>query len=268
MVDFDDVFDLPFFLDRSEGSVIRQYIAAHNDEIQDFGDKLEEVMESHQIDNATGEELDQIGAAFGPLGRRRSRGDQEYRIYIKSLVQSFRGRGTVPGIISAVAAGLNTEDNNVEIIEDFQDLEYTIRLTDWSSHRGTTIEELAELADASVSRLKRIEYDVVTEEMTVSDSVKAIVSTRVEDEEISIDDAPFVDQNLTTTGDDMGAADTAAVDSNKVTEAEDMGVADTAAANRRGVTEGYGANDAVAKTETTVAWDVGNWDSMNWAKDR
>ena len=271
MFEFDDVFDLPFFLDRSDDSVLRRYVAAHNQEHDNFANRLEEIVQSRQIDNAQGEELDRIGAAFGILGKRRGRSDQEYRIYLKSLVQSFRGRGTVPGIISAVAAGLNIEENKVAVEEDFQNLEYTIKLYNWTNHRGSTVEELSELADASVAKLKQTEYKVDTDEMGVDDAVSASVSTRVEEEEISISDATFVNQNLVEKAEEISFDDSAFVDRNKVTVTPDeMGVSDTTQVNTNkvSVAEKASIDDNISVSTTTVTWDSGNWDTMNWAREQ
>jgi hypothetical protein len=224
MFEFDDVYDLPFFLDRSDESILRRYVEGHNEEYQDFSDKLEEVVESRQVDQAEGEELDRIGAAFGTLGRRRGRSDREYRIYLKSLVESFRGRGTVPGIISAIAAGLNIDEEDVEVQEDFQNLEYIVVLYDWTSHRGTTVEELSELADASVSNLKRTVYKIDNEEMEVEDSVRSIISTRTEDDEVSVDDLVQKDANKNSVTDSTNSDDSVVFQTQSVYWGEDWGV--------------------------------------------
>jgi len=269
MIEFDDIFDLPFFLARDKDSTIRKYIEAHNDETDDFGNKLEEALESHQIDNASGDELDEIGAAFGILGRRRERNDQEYRIYLKSLVQSFRGRGTIPGIISAVAAGLNVDEDQIEIEEDYQNLEYIITLYEWTDHRGSTVEELSELADASVSNLKRTVYKIDEEEMEVDDSINVTVSTRVEDEDISIADLAEVNPDLTNIADAMEVDDLAEVNPDLTTTTEEVTADDTAQVNpdKTTTTDEAAVDDNTEVYETeTARWDqerVG-WDFFEW----
>lgn len=268
MVSFDDIFELPFFLDKSSDSVLRRYIEAHNEEVTEFGDKLDEVIESRQIDNAEGDELDRIGASFGVLGERRGRDDQEYRIYLKSLVQSFKGRGTVPGIVSAVAAALNTDEANIEIKEDFENVEYTISLSDWPPHRGSTVQELAELADASVARLAETEYNTGEDEVSVDDGVAITVSTQVAFDELSVDDFATANENKSAVTDSTGVSDEAVARRRGVesvfTAGDTPGVND----NQTQTTDVAGFDDTATTAITQVAWDTGDWDTMYWAKNR
>lgn len=292
--EFDDIFELPFFLDKSSTSVLRRYIEAHNERYDDFTDRLNEIVESRQIDQAQGEELDRIGAAFGVLGRRRGRSDQEYRIYLKSLVQSFKGRGTVPGIISAVAAGLNTDEENVEVVEDFENLEYVIRLEDWPAHRGSTIEELAELADASVAQQIRTEYDVDEEETGVTDAVNTTVAERIEPEDVSISDAFTINDGLTEITESVTSDDLAEVNPNLITFAEEVslddlaeinpdltttdeqtGVGDEGVPRRRGHTDETGiadGRDVLPRDVNTARWEtqdvdhVTEWSFFEWTE--
>lgn len=267
MVDINGIMDnLPSVIPRDPGSVIRRYVASHEEDVQTYEDRLDTVMESHQIDHATGDELDQIGAFFGKLGRRRGRSDQEYRIYLKTIVQAFKGRGTVPGIQSAVAAGLNTVPEEINISEDFQNLEYEILMTEWEPHEAATISELAELSDASVAKLTSIVYQpssakeavgvtddfvvqpspIISDKAGFSESVAISPNKNTYSDQMGVSEAVTLDGNTHTIGDDMGADETVTIDDNKHTVGDDMGV-----------------SESVSYEVNPIAWGS-NWGEMRW----
>lgn len=278
MLDLGELIEnFPYVIPRDPASVIKRYIDAHDDEIETFEDKLDEVMDSHQIDNATGDELDEIGKIFGRLGKREGRDDQDYRIYLKTIVQAFNGRGTVPGIISAVAAGLGEPEESIEVTEDYQNLEYDIIIKDWPSHKGSTVEELADLADASVAQLNRTVYKVDEDETGISDSLE-ITEGQVVGDEMVADDAAFVNDNLITAADTFGLDDSVAVspDTNNITEsigaddvvnvnnnlqqvADELGAADSADAFERAVNTARWEDNQDSEDET-------NWDFFEWTE--
>ena len=146
-------------------SILSRYVDAHHKSATTLEPRLEELHNSHQIDNATKEDLDRIGALFGDLGKRRNRDDEEYRAFLKSIVQSFRGRGTKPGMRFAIAAGLGLDltkskyrddDGNIDlsdyiiIEEDFEQVGYEIRIeTDDTTFLSSAVNDMAELADPS-----------------------------------------------------------------------------------------------------------------------
>ena len=153
-VDADLLDRLPKPLRREPDAEFRQFIDVLQSGLNDYDERLVEIIASHQITNAgTVADLEQIGAAFGPLGRRRGRELDAYRQYLLGLAESFNGRGTVPGIRFAVAAGVRASPESIAITEDYPVLEYSLQLTDWEDHRTTTVRDLADLADASVSEL-------------------------------------------------------------------------------------------------------------------
>lgn len=142
---------LPSILPREEDSVIARYINAHSDEFEVIDERNQFALEAHQIDNATDDELDRLGALFGQLGRRRGRNDSDYREYLKGIANSFKGRGSVEGVKFAVAAAADTDPSNVRLIEDFQNLEYSLQIEDADAANITqSVNDLAELADPSV----------------------------------------------------------------------------------------------------------------------
>ena len=131
-------------------SIMSRYVTAHYETVADLEPDIETAIESHQIEKASGDDLDRLGALFGELGKRRGRSDAEYRAFLKSIVQSFRGRGTKPGMKFAIAAGIGTDPENIVIEEDFQQVGYEIRVeTDDTSFLSSAINDMAELADPS-----------------------------------------------------------------------------------------------------------------------
>lgn len=143
-----------FVIDATFETIINRYTSAHDDELSDLGDAVDAVIESRDIDRADGDDLDELGALFGELGRRRGRDDQDYRIYLKSVVQSFNGRGSRSGLKFAIASAIGTDPENIEITERFSELEYDIQILNVDTpFISSAVNDLAELADPSVVRL-------------------------------------------------------------------------------------------------------------------
>ena len=141
-------FGLPF--PQYPDSHIQQLAQAFSDTYDTIGDDLQTVLASHRITEASGEDLNRIGRMFGTLGRRRQRGDGEYRRYLMSLVRTFQGRGTSNGIKFAVSAGVGADYvDDVAVEEHPEALEYSLRISGWASHSGVDVRHLADLADPS-----------------------------------------------------------------------------------------------------------------------
>jgi hypothetical protein len=179
MIDQQLIEFMPHPLPRDDGTTFREWVVAHQNTLDEFGADLEAILASHQITTAAGEHLDRIGAMFGALGKRRGRPDQAYRQFLLSLVQSFKGRGTVPGIRFAVAAGVLAHPDTVTVTEDFDALEYELTLTEWAPHATSTIAALASLSDASVSeRRAPLHYLLAGDaERPTSDGARVVSST-------------------------------------------------------------------------------------------
>jgi len=142
--------DSTFFVDYVAESVVSRYADAHDADLDDVSDRVDTSIESRQVDGASGDDLDRIGALFGKLGKRRGRNDQDYRQFLTSIVQSFRGRGTKQGMKFAIAAGIGTDPSNVTITEDYQNVGYEISLSDVNTDFVTAVvEDMAQLADPS-----------------------------------------------------------------------------------------------------------------------
>lgn len=148
--------NFPDLLPKGEGSVFRRYIDAHDEQLTKFDAEISNVVASHYIETAEGADLDRIGKLFGQLGQRSGRDDGAYRSYLKSIVQSFSGRGTVPGIRFAVSGAIGKPPENVEVIEHFDTLENTIYIDDWNEHSNDTIITVFNLAKPSVVQLRDI----------------------------------------------------------------------------------------------------------------
>jgi len=164
-----------------ESSNWRRFIDAFNTEVEQAGLDIEQIEESHYIDTATGDELDEIGAMFGVVGRRDGRTDAEYRSFLKSVVRSFKSRGTKPQIIEAIEAALDieeTDDAEVTISEDLQNLSYRVELTNWPVHNSQTIVSVADRADPSGITFDRVIYTSEGDyAITSSSDSTALIST-------------------------------------------------------------------------------------------
>lgn len=163
----------PHLLPRGD-STFANYINAHDEKFTAFDEDIIDVIISRQINNAGGSSLDRIGQMFGELGRRRGRSDVDYRNNLRSIVESFKGRGTKPGIKFALAGAVNTTPDNILIEEHFDTLENTVTITDWEAHNNNTIVTLFNLSKPSVVQLRYpIEYQADTGEMTMDGSARA-----------------------------------------------------------------------------------------------
>lgn len=121
-----------FYVDYYADSIISRFIDSHEQEIEKVEADTDHVIQSHFVDEAEGQELDELGKLFGELGKRRGRTDSQYRIYLKSIVQSFAGRGTLSGIKFAVASGIDVTEDDIQIFEDFENNEYEIQITNFA----------------------------------------------------------------------------------------------------------------------------------------
>jgi len=123
------------------------WLDAHQTEVDTLADEIGQVENQIHIGTATGQELDLIGEEYGLIGRRRGRDDDSYRSFLISLVASFQGVGTIPGVKEAISSGLLVDDVDVELIEDFAANKYEVKLYDWTAHKSGTVRTLADLAD-------------------------------------------------------------------------------------------------------------------------
>jgi hypothetical protein len=128
--------------------VIKRYVSSVDTEIKTTTTKMDDVVSSHQVDHATGVDLDSLGAFFGELGTRSGRSDNDYAVLLRSIVQSFGARGTKPGVKFAIASAVGADPDNITITEDFEKVGYEIEIEETNLDFVTTaITDIAELAD-------------------------------------------------------------------------------------------------------------------------
>lgn len=158
--DVDAAVDLgervPYPLPQDDDTTLQQWLAELQVEANDIDAAVDAVLDSFQPYAASGQALDELGRDFGELGRRRGRDDEQYRSFLLGLVAAFDGRGTVPGVETAIAAGVLTTSDDVSLTEDFDTQQYEVTLENesWSAHKSGTVRDLADLADPSVVGLR------------------------------------------------------------------------------------------------------------------
>lgn len=155
------------------------WLDAHQSELDELDADLAQVKDQIHIETATGQELNLIGNEYGVLGQRRGRDNDSYRAYLMSLMASFQGVGTVPGVKQAVSSGLLVDEGAIDILEDFTTNKYEIELTDWTAHETGTIRTLADLADPlAIERLDPVHYLLEGDTVTpTSSGTRVVVST-------------------------------------------------------------------------------------------
>jgi hypothetical protein len=151
-----------FFPTHDESTDFYEWLDVHESEIESLNNELEQVKKSLQIAHATGQSLDLIGEDFGLLGERRGRSDTEYQSYLLTLVQAFGGRGRAKDVEFAVSSGLVADESEVEVLDDFANNEYELRITDWTQHTSGIIRELADLADPAAIPLRDPIHNILT----------------------------------------------------------------------------------------------------------
>jgi len=214
-------------------------------------------------------DLDRIGAMFGELGERRARTDDEYAKFLRSIVQSFSGRGTVDGIKFAVASALDLPPDQIVIEEDFVNNEYEVSIeVPFPPHEVRTLNELADLADPSGVNFGSINYGFENQEVEIDDTVSVSEGT-VLSEEFGADDAVIVNANNVSQTEEMVVDDSVAV--NRRATSDDIGstVSVTVNANKIVASDAVTADDAVAQETGEVNnfyWEQDNWDFMEWTE--
>lgn len=260
--------DTDFYVTYVSRSILDRYIEGHEEEIETVADKRQESIDSRFVDRATGTELEEIGSLFGSLGERRGRDDNEYRLYLKSLVQSFSGRGRKEDLKFAVASAFGSGAASFRIEENFEEVEYTIELDDWPPHKVGTLVELLELADPSGVELRKISYNVDEERMEVDDTINATVSTRIETDELGSDDNVLVDPRNFDIDEDTSILDEAFVEDG-LQFTEEVDVSEIIDINEDNLVEPeeVSVQDTTERTPTKAArWDgerVG-WNFFEW----
>jgi len=118
--------------------LLSRYVGSFDEDIKQLGDKIDDSIDGKYLDTAEGRELDRIGAQYGPIGRRLGREDNEYRSFLRSIVETFDATGTKSGIRFVTGAVLEVDPDLVEIIEDFDNQEFRVRVEHPDSQVQTT----------------------------------------------------------------------------------------------------------------------------------
>lgn len=144
-----------FYVDYRADSVISRYVAAHDTDVDNIESDINAVIQAAQVENAPNEDLERVGAIFGSIGKRGGRNEDEYRRFLKSIVQAFKGRGTKPGMRNAIAAGIGADSDEITIIEDTDNTGYEIEIASTvdTDAIGEVVNDMAELADPSGVKL-------------------------------------------------------------------------------------------------------------------
>lgn len=165
---------LPIFQD---GSRLATIVDAIDDELQELQNDTGDVQDSLFVNTADGQSLDLIGDDFGLIGQRRGRDDEAFRQFLRSIVPAFDGRGTERDVEVAVGAGVATDPDEIDLIQDFANREYQVELFEWSAHQTSTVHELADLADpVAVDRIDPLFYYSEAARVGVDASTTAIDS--------------------------------------------------------------------------------------------
>jgi len=148
----DDTF---FYVDYRAESILSRYVGAHDADVDDFEDDVDDTISGAQVGNATGQDLERIGELFGAIGKRDGRTDSQYRAFLKSIVQAFEGGGTKDGIEIAIATGIGVDQDQVTVVEDTDNTGYTIEIAESvdTSFLGSVINDMATIADPSGVKL-------------------------------------------------------------------------------------------------------------------
>lgn len=168
---------LPYPWPAHPDTALQGWADGHQHVLDSLDKELLTVIASHQVDHANGIDLNQIGAIFGDLGKRRGRSDSRYRRYLKSLVESYTGNGTTGAIRFAIASGIVKPQAAVDVQQDYEELEYDVTLTDWTNHEIGTVWHLADLADPSCVNMRSLTYEHGNAGVVVAPSESTEVTT-------------------------------------------------------------------------------------------
>lgn len=278
-----------FYVTYRTESIISRYVESGEEELDTIQHVIEDAIEAKFLSSAEGIELDRIGSLFGPvIGKRRGRTDEQYRIYLESVVQSFISRGTVDGIKLAISAATDVPVADITIDEDFENNEYEVIVIPNTPVDVALLEEIAQIADPSGIQQILTRFPVfdeagvaddasftegitLPEDMAVSDSVAnfGFGTEGAVFEGVSTDDANAVNANKFLSTEQMAGDDTSAIDPNLTTFNEDLGIADVAATPRGSATEDIEVDETteVDPNLTTQSEDVSADDTIEKVDD-
>ena len=272
----------PFYITYRSESIISRFLKSSEEELEVSEEHLKEAIDSKFIDTAEGEELDELGKLFGPtIGQRRGRTDEEYRVYLRSVVQSFTSRGTKTGIKLAISAATDIPIEDIEIIEDFYRNEYSVGILPQTPVSGSLLENVAEIADPSGIKQLSTRFRPEPEETGVNDGIfitegialsellsiddvtdvnKNLIDGQKLDEDVIFDDSTGVNPDLTTRDEAISVDDDKTVNPNLFEILEDIQLDDAVESVVEEDLNDYkwspSSNDG---TDDNVDWDFFEW---------
>jgi len=236
-----------FFITYESDSILKRYLEASNDEIELTQDAIIDSVSRRFVDDASGDDLDRIGSLFGDvIGSRRGRTDADYRAYLKSVVQSFVSRGTISGLKLSISAATDVPIEDIEIRENFEDNEYEVVVIPQTPVTGTTIEEIAEIADPSGVEQVVTRFTPEAEVIGADDSAAFVPSIDGGTDTMFVDDSTA--NQGTGTFEIIGNNDAVNIDPNTFSSNDTLG-----------------SNDTNTQTIESVGWDTAVWGEANWA---
>lgn len=264
--------DSLFYVTYRAESIISRYLDSHEEELDRVEDAVQEVINNKFVQSASGDNLDRLGRLFGPtIGKRRGRSDEQYRIYLKSIVQSFVSRGTVNGIKLAISAATDVPLDDIEINEDFENVEYEVSVIPNTPVTVSLLEEVAEIADPSGVNQIRTRFTIDPEEIGISDSFSIIEGNQISDE-MGITDSVqnFGFQNEGASFEKIISKDDITINPNKNSVSDNLIFSDSTTVNPNTTTipdENVTIDDSATTEESGVYWDDNNWNEFNWATE-
>jgi len=239
-----------FFVTYVADAIVGRYLDAVENELDTVEDDLVNVVNNSFVESATGDNLDELGKLFGPqIGKRRGRSDEQYRIYLKSVVQSFVSRGTVTGIKLAVSAATDVPIEDITINEEFDQTRYEVQVVPNTPITVNLLEEVADIADPSGIEQVRTRFRLPAETIGVADAgvsrgpAATTVDTAVGTDSVSLAQA-------TKAFEFVASDDTAIV-------AAPTNVSDTSV-----------TDDQVATTTQNIEWGNAQWNELTWATNQ
>jgi len=267
-----------FFVNYTTDSIISRYLDASEEQFDVAIAKVDESLSSKLVDSATGDDLDEIGKLFGPIiGRRAGRSDEQYRVYLKSIVQSFISRGTIGGVKGAIAAATIVGPEDISVQEFFDDNEFSVSISlDAEAEftnviTGSVIEDVADLAAPSGVRLRLVKFapEDAQEEIAIIDSTEVIDALNTSDS-MSVNDVGLdIDANQTTVTDTQLVEDQTFTDANQTVVSDVMSIDDVISAgsfNRVDITDEATATDASVVDGVSVHEQ--RWEQNDTPSDR
>lgn len=151
---------------------ILKYAEQFDGDVEDIEAIVADVVDSHQVENAEGDQLDLLGAIFELVGQRSGLGDDNYRALLESIVPTLSANGTLPGLRRAVAITVGVDESDVVINEDFEKNGYTVDINAPPTQRfsGSVLDGVLDSADPSGVELLKPPILRTTAEVTFDSS--------------------------------------------------------------------------------------------------